>query len=68
MDYAQNLRIEAAKRLLEGSGTAVENVAAAAGYENQAFFRRLFRRLTGLTPGDYRRMFRSLARDDATRA
>jgi transcriptional regulator GlxA family with amidase domain len=57
MAYVQNLRIEEAKRLLETTDTALEDMAAEAGYENAAFFRRLFRRCTGLTPGDYRRMF-----------
>jgi transcriptional regulator GlxA family with amidase domain len=61
MTYTQNLRIEAAKRLLESDGIAVDDVAAAVGYENAAFFRRLFRRGTGLTPGQYRAMFRPLA-------
>ncbi|MDL1951086.1 transcriptional regulator, partial [Acidobacteria bacterium ACD] len=28
------------------------------GYEEPAFFRRLFRRTTGLAPGAYRRKFR----------
>lgn len=58
MTCLQNLRIEEAKRLLEGSATAVDEVASLAGYENLAFFRRLFKRRTGLTPGAYRRMFR----------
>lgn len=56
--YSQNLRIEAAKRLLEAGAGPVDQIAADVGYENPAFFRRLFRRCTGLTPGDYRRMFR----------
>ena len=56
--YAQNLRIEAAKRALETDRTPVETVAAAVGYENVAFFRRLFKRGTGLSPGAYRRMFK----------
>jgi transcriptional regulator GlxA family with amidase domain len=54
----QNLRIEEAKRLLESGSSAFESIAAEVGYENPAFFRRLFRRCTGLTPGQYRRMFR----------
>ena len=57
----QNLRIEEAKRLLESGNAAFEEIAAAVGYDNPAFFRRLFRRATGLTPGQYRRMFRPLA-------
>lgn len=64
IDYVQNLRIEAAKQLLEGEAMPVEEVAAKVGYENTAFFRRLFRRTTGLNPGDYRRMFRPVASGD----
>ncbi|MDI7861175.1 helix-turn-helix domain-containing protein [Rhizobiaceae bacterium n13] len=58
--YVQNLRIEEAKRLLEGTATAADDIAAVVGYENPAFFRRLFKRCTGLTPGAYRRMFQPL--------
>jgi transcriptional regulator GlxA family with amidase domain len=56
----QNLRIEEAKRLLEREATASDEIAAMVGYENPAFFRRLFKRCTGLTPGAYRRMFQPL--------
>jgi transcriptional regulator GlxA family with amidase domain len=59
--YVQNLRIEEAKRMLEAEAVSFEEIAAAVGYENQAFFRRLFKRSTGLTPGQYRRMFRPIA-------
>ena len=61
IEYVQNLRIEETKRLLEGDAAAVDDIAARVGYDNTAFFRRLFKRTTGLTPGDYRRMFRPLA-------
>jgi transcriptional regulator GlxA family with amidase domain len=60
--YVQNLRIEEAKRLLEGKEAASEDIAAIVGYENAAFFRRLFKRCTGLTAGEYRRMFRPISR------
>jgi transcriptional regulator GlxA family with amidase domain len=53
----QNTRIEAAKRLLEASGTPVEEVSFEVGYEDPSFFRRLFKRVVGLTPSAYRRMF-----------
>jgi len=61
IDYAQNLRIEEAKRQLAEEGRPSEEVAAAVGYENSAFFRRLFKRLTGVTPGQYRTMFQPIA-------
>lgn len=59
--YVQNLRVEEAKRLLESGDTSAEEIAALVGYENQTFFRKLFKRCTGLTPGAYRRMFRPIS-------
>ncbi|HVV62493.1 MAG TPA: helix-turn-helix domain-containing protein [Pseudolabrys sp.] len=64
--YVQNLRIEEAKRLLESGDMSFDDIAAAVGYENPAFFRKLFKRCTGLTAGHYRRMFRPI--HDAARA
>jgi len=55
-----NLRIEEAKRLLETGDTSFDDIAAAVGYENPAFFRKLFKRCTGVTAGHYRRMFRPI--------
>lgn len=55
--YVQALRIEEAKQLLETGSAPVETVAREVGYEDAASFRRLFRRLAGMTPGDYRRKF-----------
>jgi transcriptional regulator GlxA family with amidase domain len=55
--YVQNLRIETAKRLLERTGVPIEQISQDVGYENSAFFRRLFKCATRLTPGAYRRKF-----------
>lgn len=60
IDYLQNLRIEEAKRLLESSQRAAEEISADVGYEDASFFRRLFKRRTGLGPSQYRRAFGSL--------
>jgi transcriptional regulator GlxA family with amidase domain len=57
IDYVQNLRVEEAKRLLEESARAADEISANVGYEDASFFRRLFKRNTGLTPGAYRRLF-----------
>jgi transcriptional regulator GlxA family with amidase domain len=56
--YVQRLRIEEAKRRLERTETSVDEISWQVGYEEPAFFRRLFKRLTGLTPGGYRRRFK----------
>lgn len=55
--YLQKLRIEAAKTLLERDGAPVQSISAEVGYEDVAFFRRLFRRNTGMTPAEYRAHF-----------
>jgi len=59
MDHVQNLRIEEAKRLLETGDAPFDEIASDVGYENPGFFRRLFKRRTGLNPSEYRKMFRS---------
>lgn len=56
IDYVQRLRIEDAKRRLERNASTDE-ISWQVGYEDAAFFRRLFKRLTGVTPGMYRRRF-----------
>ena len=61
MAHVQNLRIEGAKRLLETNRASADEISATVGYENPAFFRRLFKRCTGLSPGAYRRMFQPLS-------
>lgn len=58
--YLQNLRIEESKRLLENGHLPIEEVSAAVGYMDVSFFRRLFKRLTGLSPGNYKSMFREI--------
>jgi transcriptional regulator GlxA family with amidase domain len=62
IDYVQNLRVEEAKRRLETSEEPVDAISGEVGYEDPAFFRRLFKRRTGLKPSEYRRMFQPIAR------
>lgn len=57
ISYVQNLRIAEAKRRLERTNVPVEKVGYEVGYENTAFFRRVFKRTTQLTPAGYRRKF-----------
>jgi transcriptional regulator GlxA family with amidase domain len=51
--YIQRVRVEAAKRALE-RGDSIGEVASAVGYDDVVAFRKLFVRLAGLTPAEYR--------------
>ena len=60
LEYVHSLRLEEAKHLLESADVSVEAVASEVGYEDPAFFGRLFRRTVNLTPAQYRRRFGAL--------
>jgi transcriptional regulator GlxA family with amidase domain len=55
--YVQSMRIEGAKRRLERTVKPVDEISVEVGYENPAFFRRVFKRHVRMTPGTYRRKF-----------
>ena len=57
LHYVQQLRVAEAKRRLERTGDAVDEIGWRVGYEDSAFFRRLFKRITGVSPALYRRQF-----------
>jgi transcriptional regulator GlxA family with amidase domain len=61
IEHLQNVRIEHAKHLLESGSLPVDEISAEVGYEDASFFRRLFKRRTGLSPGQYRRMFNPIS-------
>jgi len=57
IDHVHALRIEGARQLLETGGGGVDDVGYRVGYEDPTFFRRLFKRTTGMTPAAYRRQY-----------
>lgn len=57
IQYVQQMRIDRAKRWLERSTLPIDEISWKVGYEDAAFFRRLFKRLTTMTPGAYRSSF-----------
>ncbi len=67
IEYVHTLRLEEAKQLLESGDKPIEAVAQEVGYEDAAFFGRLFRRKVGVTPAQYRKRFRGLRRALETR-
>lgn len=54
--YLQNIRVEQAKQLLLRSRLSVGEVASETGFTDDAYFIRLFKRITGQTPSAFRRM------------
>jgi transcriptional regulator GlxA family with amidase domain len=56
-NYLQAQRMAIARTLLEGTSRPIQAIAGSVGYEDIAHFRKLFRRETGMTPGEYRRRF-----------
>ncbi len=58
--YVQAIRIEEAKQLLETTQQSVEEISAAVGYEDSAFFRRLFKRTAGVSPAKYRQKYQAI--------
>ena len=55
-EYLRRSRIRRAQRLLTETSLALAAVAADTGFYDQSHFARLFRRDTGLAPGEYRRL------------
>ena len=58
-DYCQRLRVAKAQELLQFTTRSVDLVAVDVGYNDPGAFRKVFARIVGLTPGDYRKRFRS---------
>ncbi|RDJ20355.1 GlxA family transcriptional regulator [Bosea caraganae] len=56
-EYAQQVRIAKAREALELSRRPVAQIAWEVGYGDASAFRKLFQRVTGLAPADYRRRF-----------
>ena len=52
--YVIARRVERAKQLLQGGGFSLAQVAAHAGFANQSQFSQHFKRLVGVTPGQFR--------------
>lgn len=55
--YLQCLRVGKARDLLEQPLLAVDEVAWRVGYEDPSAFRKVFHKVMGLSPGEYRRRF-----------
>jgi len=58
--YVNRIRIEQAKKLLDDKALSVTDTGYAVGYSDLTHFERIFKKLTGTTPSQYRRRTVSL--------
>jgi AraC-like DNA-binding protein len=58
-EHIHRLRIDRARTLFRSTGQPVERVSGAVGFGDARYFRRIFRRRVGLTPGQFRRLLPS---------
>lgn len=56
-EYIQRVKVEAAKRSLENSRRNINEVMYDVGYTDTKAFRTVFKRITGLTPVEYRNKY-----------
>jgi transcriptional regulator GlxA family with amidase domain len=49
--------VEEAKQLLETSQVAIDDVADQVGYGDERAFRKIFKKMAGITPSAYRKRF-----------
>ncbi|ANE45812.1 hypothetical protein SY83_05310 [Paenibacillus swuensis] len=54
VDYITDIRIKYAKILLRGGEYRVYEVGQRVGYDNEQYFSRVFKKITGLSPNQYR--------------
>ena len=58
-DSLNDLRVQHAKQLLQGNEWKIQDIAGQVGYQNVNSFIRMFKRYSGVTPGEYRKMYAS---------
>lgn len=57
--YVAKIRIQLATRIFRSSAPTVEEVAAAVGYQDAFVFSKVFKRIQGMSPRDYKRAIAS---------
>jgi transcriptional regulator GlxA family with amidase domain len=62
-EYCQRLRVGRARELMQFSNISFDRVAWEVGYSDPSAFRKVFTRIVGLSPSEYRRRFSASVQD-----
>ncbi|UJF34293.1 helix-turn-helix domain-containing protein [Paenibacillus hexagrammi] len=64
IDYLTRIRMDHAKLLLRSSETSIQDIAISVGYVHSFSFIRVFKKLEGMTPGEYRKNHQTQKEDN----
>lgn len=54
MQFILKIRIDRAKELLDFTDKSIANIAESSGFQDQNYFARIFKKITGVSPTQYR--------------
>ncbi|WP_142830804.1 response regulator transcription factor [Planococcus soli] len=54
-EYLNRVRIKKSMELLENSTVSISNISGMVGYSEHSYFCKVFKRITGMSPGSYRK-------------
>ena len=56
-EYIQRVKVEEVRRMLEFGNKTTQEILNKVGYDDHATFRKIFKKYTGMLPGEYRKKF-----------
>lgn len=56
VSFINNMRCEKARALLSGTSLTITDICSECGFENNSYFTRVFRKETGMSPSEYRKL------------
>lgn len=54
-EYCISVRMKEAQLLLKNTDDSIQSIAFSVGYHDEKYFSRLFKKVTGLSPSEYRK-------------
>ncbi|MFG6149706.1 helix-turn-helix domain-containing protein [Halobacillus sp. B23F22_1] len=55
IQYLTDIRINKAKELMQNTKYSAEDIAQSIGYQNSNYYNKVFKKVTGMTPGQYKK-------------